>query len=128
MAEFIDRYLEQYFEELEPLDFYRAIFQKGELETRGKHEQGKYHAIAVELLPKAAENKKNVRRYVVYDDLKEIEQLLESDNFVIISPISYIGLSRKSENARYIHAMAIDLDGITKHRSLRIAKAHAFIH
>ena len=118
MAEFIDRYLEHYFEELEPLDFYRAIFQKGELETRGKHEQGKYHAIAVELLPKAAENKKNVRRYVVYDDLKEIEQLLESDNFVIISPISYIGLSRKSENARYIHAMAIDLDGITKEQNL----------
>ena len=102
MADFINKYLEQYFDELEPLEFYRGIFQEGELETRGKQEKGKYHAIAVELLPKAAENKKNVRRYVIYDDLKEIEQLLESDNFIIISPISYVGLSRKSDNARYI--------------------------
>lgn len=122
MAEFINKYLEQYFDELEPLEFYRKIFPKGELETRGtvngEYERGKYHAIAVELLPKAAEDKKNVRRYVVYDDLKEIEQLLESDNFIIISPISYIGTSRKSSNARYIYAMAIDLDGITKERNL----------
>lgn len=112
----------QYFDELEPLDFYRKIFPKGELEARGtengEYERGKYHAIAVELLPRAAENKKNVRRYVVYDDLKEIEQLLESNNFIIISPISYIGTSRKSSNARFIYAMAIDLDGITKERNL----------
>lgn len=118
MAEFINKYLETYFDELEPLEFYRAIFQEGELEERGIQEKGKYHAIAVELLPKAAENKKNVRRYIVYDDLKEIEQLLESDNFIIISPISYVGTSRKSENARYIYALAIDLDGITKEQNI----------
>lgn len=118
MADFINKYLEQYFDELKPLEFYRGIFQEGELETRGKQEKGKYHAIAVELLPKAAENKKNVRRYVVYDDLKEIEQLLESDNFIIISPISYVGLSRKSDNARYIYAMAIDLDGINQEQNI----------
>ena len=118
MAEFINKYLETYFDELEPLEFYRAIFQEGELEERGIQEKGKYHAIAVELLPKETENKKNVRRYIVYDDLKEIEQLLESDNFIIISPISYVGTSRKSENARYIYALAIDLDGITKEQNI----------
>lgn len=122
MADFINKYLEQYFDELEPLEFYRNIFPQGELETRGtvngEYERGKYHAIAVELLPKAAENKKNVRRYIVYDDLKEIEQLLESDNFIIISPISYIGTSRKSDNARYIYALTIDLDGITKEQNI----------
>lgn len=119
MADFINKFLEQYCDEIEPLEFYRGIFQEGELETRGKQEKGKYHALAVELLPKAAEDKKNVRRYVIYDDLKEIEQLLESDNFIIISPISYVGTSRKSDNARYIYAMAIDLDGITEEQNLR---------
>ena len=118
MADFINKYLEQFFDELEPLEFYRGIFPKGELETRGQKEKGKYHAIAVELLPKAAEDKKNVRRFVVYDDLKEIEELLKSDNFIIMSPISYVGLSRKSDNARYIHALAIDLDGITKEQNI----------
>ncbi len=118
MAAFIDRFLEQYFDELEPIEFYRAIFQEGELEKRGHRQQGKYHAIAVELLPKAAENRKNVRRYVVYDDLKELEQLQESNNFIIISPISYVSRRRKSENARYIYAMAIDLDGIEKEQNI----------
>lgn len=118
VAEFINQYLEQFNDELEPIDFYRAIFQEGELETRGQKEKGKYHAIAVELLPKAAENRKNVRRYIVYDDLKEIEQLLESDNFIIISPISYIGVNRKSENARFIYALAIDLDGIEEKQNI----------
>jgi len=118
LADFINTYLEQYYDELEPMEFYRSIFPKGELETRGIKEKGKYHAIAVELLPKAAENRKNVRHYSIYDDLQEIETLQKSDNFIIISPISYIGTSRKSENARYIYALAIDLDGITKEQNI----------
>ena len=34
--------------------------------------------------------------------------LTKSENFIIVSPISYAGKSRKSENARYIYAMAED--------------------
>lgn len=112
MTDFINNYLNQYFDEVEPFDFYRSIFSEGELETRGKEEKGKYHAIAVELLPKAEEDRKNIHKHIIYDDLKDIKRLLNSENFIIISPISYIGKSRKSDNARYIYAMAIDLDGI----------------
>jgi hypothetical protein len=112
MQNFILEHLEQYFESVEPLQFYRSIFPTGELEIKNKREQGKYHAIAVELLPKAAEDRKNIKKYIVYDDLEPLEALLQSDNFVIISPISYIGRSRKSENARFMYALAIDLDGI----------------
>lgn len=118
LAEFINKYLETYFDELEPLDFYRAIFQEGELEAKGQKEKGKYHGLAVELLPKAAENRKNVRRYAIYDDLEEIKRLLESNNFIIISPISYVGMSRKSDNARFIYALAIDLDGIEEEQNI----------
>lgn len=117
MGNFIVEYLEQYFDEVEPLDFYRAVFPVGELEEQGTHEKGKYHGIAVELLPKE-EEKQNARRYIIYNDLKEIEKLLFSDNFVIISPISYIGKSRKSENARFMYALAIDLDGIVKKQNM----------
>lgn len=117
MGNFIVEYLEQYFDEVEPLDFYRAVFPVGELEEQGTHEKGKYHGIAVELLPKE-EEKQNARRYIIYNDLKEIEKLLISDNFIIISPISYIGKSRKSENARFMYALAIDLDGIVKKQNM----------
>lgn len=114
MREFIADYLNRYFEELPPKDFYRSIFPIGELEERGIQETGKYNAIAVELLPVAGEDQANARRHIITDDLELIEDLLKSDNFIIISPISYAGRSRISANARYIYAIAIDLDGITK--------------
>ena len=120
--EFLKEYLDQFFDEVDPKDFYRSIFPLGELEEKGKQETGKYNAIAVELLPKPEEpteegQDRNARRHIVTDDLEMLDQLLESENFIIISPISYIGRSRHAKNARFIYAMAIDLDGIdTKER------------
>lgn len=112
---FIRDYLDTYFDEIEPWDFYRAIFPAGELEEKGQQMQGKYNAIAVELLPATEEqpHKAPARRCFLHDGLESLSELLESDNFIILSPISYAGKSRSSQNARYIYAMAIDLDGIT---------------
>ena len=109
---FIRDYLTQYFDEVEPKEFYRDIFPVGELQSHKKERDGKCNAIAVELLPKV-ENTPNAKRYIITDELDVIDKLLLSDNFIIVSPISYIGKSRQSQNARYIYAMAIDLDGIT---------------
>lgn len=103
-------FMEQYFTEIQPKDFYRAIFPKGELESKGKYESGKYNAVAVELLPKG--KKGNAKRYLITDELDYIDKMLEKDNFIIISPVSYAGRTRESKNARYIYAIAIDLDGI----------------
>ena len=110
---FIRDYLDTYFDEVEPYDFYRAIFPSGELEEKGLQIQGKYNAIAVELLPPSSERAAPARRCFLHDGLESLDELLESDNFIILSPISYAGKSRSSQNARYIYAMAIDLDGIT---------------
>ena len=110
---FIRDYLDTYFDEVEPYDFYRAIFPSGELEEKGLQIQGKYNAIAVELLPPSLERAAPARRCFLHDGLESLDELLESDNFIILSPISYAGKSRSSQNARYIYAMAIDLDGIT---------------
>lgn len=110
---FIRDYLDTYFDEIEPYDFYRAIFPSGELEEKGLQVQGKYNAIAVELLPPSSERAAPARRCFLHDGLESLDELLDSDNFIILSPISYAGKSRSSQNARYIYAMAIDLDGIT---------------
>ena len=118
MRAFIADYLNRYFDELPPLDFYRSLFPIGELEERGKQEQGKYNAIAVELLPAADTDQANARRHIITDDLRRIEDLLKSDNFIIISPISYAGKSRIAANARFMYAIAIDLDGITEEHYL----------
>ena len=118
MRQFIVDYLNTFFDEVFPQSFYRNIFPIGELEERGKQEKGKYNAIAVELLQKA-ENNINARRHVITDDLNLINELLKSDNFIIISPISYAGRSRIAANARFIYAIAIDLDGITEEHYLK---------
>ena len=79
MTNFVLQYLQQFFDEVEPLDFYRSIFPFGELEAAGEQEQGKYNAIAVELQPKGAET--DIKRYLIHDDLQGIERLLKSNNF-----------------------------------------------
>lgn len=110
---FIREYLDTYFDEVNPYEFYRAIFPVGELEEKGVQIKGKYNAIAVELLPNDNKEKIQARRYFLHDGLESLNELLKSDNFIIVSPISYAGKSRASQNARFIYAMAIDLDGIT---------------
>lgn len=117
MRNFILEYLTTYFDELQPLEFYRNIFPLGELAEKGVFEQGKYNCVAVELLPKE-EQKQNVMKHIITDDLERLELLQQSDNFILLSPISYIGRSRAAENARFIYALAIDLDGITEEHYL----------
>ena len=113
MKKFIFEYLNQYFDKVEPYDFYRDLFPLGELEETGKQINGKYNAIAVEL-QQTEEAEPTVKRHLIHNELCEISQLLDSENFIIISPISYCGVSRAAANARFIYAIAIDLDGITK--------------
>ena len=75
---------------------------------KGVYEKGKYNGIAVSIV--AGDSK--AKRYTVTDDLEIIDTLVETDDFCIMSPISYAGKSRKSEFARFLYAMAIDLDGV----------------
>ena len=114
---FITSYLTQYFDEVSPKEFYRAVFPVGELQEKGKLTKGKYNAIAVELLPQENE-KQNVRKFIITDELDMVDELITHDNFIIVSPILYIGRSRESKNARYVYALTIDLDGISKPQQL----------
>ena len=100
--------LEQSYREVNYKDFYRDVFSLGSLEEKGVYEVGKYNAIARAI--KVGDNK--TKRYIVTDDLDVLDKLVECDDFCIIRPISFIGKSAKSDNARFMYAMAIDLDGI----------------
>ena len=111
---FIAEYLSQYYDEASPKEFYRAVFPAGSLEQAGVREKGKYTGVAVEILPERKDGRQVTRRYTITDDLNMIDQLIKSDEFIIISPISYAGKSRESKNARYLHGIAIDLDGVDK--------------
>lgn len=100
--------LESQFDEVHYLDFYRDIFPEGSFEECGVYEDGKYNGIAV-TIPKGS---KRAKRLTVTDDLDAITDMAASDDFCLMSPISYVGKSRKSSNARFMYAMTIDLDGL----------------
>ena len=97
-------------EEVFPLEFYRDIFPAGELQRKGVYESGKYCGIAVEIIENGGDIK--VHRYTITDELDTIRDLLESPNFVLLSPISYIGKSRHTENTRKMYAFALEIDNL----------------
>ena len=111
----INGFLENLYEEVSYEEFYRELFPVGSFEEKGIYEDGKYNGIAVSI----GEGKKKVKRYIITDDLEKIEELVEGDDFCLMSPISYAGKSRKSENARFLYAMAIDVDGINGEKGMR---------
>ena len=91
-----------------PQDFYRDLFPLGELDKRNAMTKGKYCAIAVQI----AKDDKKIKRYTITDEQDNLKELLGTDEFTVISPLSYAGKSQKSEMARYCYAIAIDLDDI----------------
>lgn len=113
----------------EPKRFYSEIFEEGFLQEKGAEHfnDGKCNALAVEITKNKIKyindkgnevEKPKINRYTINDGLEAINDLLEKDNFILLSPISYVGRKRDSRNARYIHALAIDVDGITKEKHL----------
>lgn len=92
-------------EEVPALSFYRELFPEGELQRREESHNFKYNAIACEIGA-------HVKRFSLGDGLEHLDELLRSENFVVMSPISYVGKARTAKNARLLYAVAFDLDGI----------------
>jgi hypothetical protein len=99
------------YKEVDPKYFYRQIFQH-HLDKKGAFTKGKYVGIACEITKEKKGKKTVVKRHTITDDLDTIDDLLKSENFIIISPISYIGKSRKTENATRMYAFAIEIDDL----------------
>ena len=115
----------------DPLAFYRDIFPEGFLQERwgddGKRSEfdGKPNAIALKFGPKArkqlVKGKKVdvpvIERFTITDDLEGVSALVKAsiaENApVYMAPVSWYGRNNKAANARFLHAFAVDLDGMT---------------
>lgn len=108
----ITEYLEQWYDEVEPKEFYRGVFPAGSLQQTGDYTPGLYNAIAVVVTDKKKPDGKTpvIKRYTITDDLNGIDDLCQSDYFTLMSPVSYAGKERTSENARHLYAIAVDVD------------------
>lgn len=120
MPDLRTQYLRQYFDEVEPREFYRSIFPEGELQEQGVYDDLKYNGIALEVTGKKKKNgKAEIHRYTVTNELDVIDELTSHEGFVLMSPVSYVGKTREGRNARYMYALAIDLDGVNKETQIR---------
>lgn len=107
-------WLENYFDEVEPKEFYREIFPEGSFQKKGEVRSGSdwvYNGIAVTVTKELKRNgKPKVKRFTVTDDLDVIDELGQTDDFCLMSPISYVGKERTADNARFLYAFTVDLD------------------
>lgn len=104
--------------------FYRSLFPEGSLQKKGDDSDGKPNLIVLEDAGKEIDQgtdakgnklvKRVMHRYTVHDDLDELEHLrnlsITKNTFMFLAPVSYYGKSRSSRNARFLHAIMIDLD------------------
>lgn len=114
-----------------PYDFWRTIFPEGFLQPRGEEvpwrEKGGGHpnGIAIQITNKTKTVKTKtgiehdvpvIERFTLTDDLDGVEERVVDSNrkneSVFCAPVSYFGKSRVAANARFLHAFAIDLDGV----------------
>lgn len=95
-------------------EFYRDLFPVGSFEERvgrkdcyEKTEKG--NGFIVYTVGEAEKERKHTR--IVFDDLAELYELLDNP-CAFMSPISYFGRNRTAKNARYLYALAFDLDEV----------------
>lgn len=112
----ISQALENIYDEVDYEEFYDDLFPAGSFEEKGIYENGKYNGIAVSI----KKGEKKAKRYTVTDEHDAINEMAASNEFCLMSPISYAGKSRKSEYARFLYAITIDLDGIETLENLQV--------
>ena len=105
------RWLETYFDEIEPKEFYREIFPEGSFQEKGVQESGTYNGLLVAVQKEKHKNgTPKVKKFIVTDDLDIIDEVCQTDDFCLMSPISYAGKNRTADHARFLYAFAVDLD------------------
>ncbi len=116
-AEKIEWFRKNGYEEIAPIDYYRLIFPKGSFQKSGES-NGDYKPNGLLMYSTRDSPPNSMSTVVINDDLQAIDDCLnrrgrfENYNFVIISGCSYVGRRKTNKNARYCHAIIIDIDEV----------------
>lgn len=101
-------FLTSEYEQVAPREFYRYVFPEGSFERQGHYEDEKPNGLAL-VITTDKNGTNHGKHSVITDGLEQLDRLLK-EQFVITSPISYYGRSRKAENARWMYALTLDID------------------
>lgn len=117
MDNVLSAWLAERFPEVTAREFYRYIFPAGELDTKGAKTEGKYTGIICRIATdkkhwdeKKHRYKTKVYRYTLTDELDAIDEATASNDFCICRPLSYAGRRATAEHARFLYAIAVDVD------------------
>ncbi len=105
------------------IDFYQDIFKDGYLEPHRAPEDyqtGEYGGIVIKARKTTAEERKRTgrtsiaERFTFTDGCDELLDVIKNagTDFVFLSPASYAGKNRTNANARYLYAIAFEIDNI----------------
>lgn len=114
MGNVMNDWLAQRFPEVDARTFYRYIFPAGELDKKDAFTKGKYTGIICRVDKEWDEQEQKFkpknRRFTLTDDLDEVDAAVQTDDFCICRPLSYVGKAATAEHARMLYALAVDLD------------------
>ena len=104
--------LAEAYEQINTTEFFKLLFSRpvdkeGQLpfEEEGIYETGRYNSIF------ACLRRGKNRAYVFHKGLP-VSEIIKGERLAIVSPITYAGQNRTSSNARFLYAIAIDLDDV----------------
>ena len=100
-----NEWLGQFYEEVKPKDFYRAVFPEGSFEREGHPEDEKCNGVLTVIEGEKARN------YIVFDELNMIDEVKGAE-CAVMCPVAYPGRNRTASNAMWPYGIAIDLDGV----------------
>lgn len=100
-------FLEQFTESVSLVEFYRELFPAGSFERKGHPEDCRSNGLIIAKMDSDLHH-----TFIVYDELENLEKF-EFAEFATLVPVSYVGKRRFADNARYMHAMAFDIDGVS---------------
>ena len=100
-----NEWLHTYYEEVTPIELYRAVFPEGSFERAGHPEDAKANGVLTVI------DGDKARNMLIFDELEAIKEV-KGKEFVITSPVGYSGRNRTAENARWLYGIVIDLDGV----------------
>lgn len=89
-------------------EFVRFIFERNNelpFQNKGNYEPLKYNAIFLEV------DEEKSKGYILTKELEELKEVRGKD-FVIMSPITYVGRNRTAKNSRYCYGLTFDIDGV----------------
>lgn len=102
--------LDDCFEEIQSHEY--KVWRKQKEAQRGEIDYTAYRQFRYNPIIFSKEGKKNVHRVLLKDDIETL-QWTAGRKFAIMPPATFVGRNNWNRNARYLYAIAIDLDGVT---------------